>query len=250
MVEAAGDGEVKKGHHEAPKGTDRGNTMPARDVQPCQPVGSVLGAYTTEPSRQQPLWQGVSQEKKAEILRQFLGRNVVTGQTLRQLPAWTKEGELHPQAAHLERHQKLQLQQRTQTELKRRWLLLQRELRGLREEIDRIPGRKMRWNLYCDHVEVGARKCRFLRSFARAEPFPCLLVCGQTCLCGTWPFTVAALFEKKQRKHKCTYSAKEVERRGDPYLGRVCTRVSCFLSHLGSPSPPGWLVSPRTANAP
>ncbi|PHJ19685.1 hypothetical protein CSUI_006482, partial [Cystoisospora suis] len=110
------------------------------------------GVSTAEPSRHQPLWQGVSQEKKAEILSQFLGKNIVTGQAMRRLPAWTKEGELYPQAAHLERHQKLQLQQRTQAELKRRWFLLQRELRGLRDEIDTIPGRTMRWNLYCDHL--------------------------------------------------------------------------------------------------
>lgn len=150
--------EGKEGCEQAPSEKDakgrRETWARGLPVYPLADSGS--GVCTAEPSRHQPLWQGVSQEKKAEILSQFLGKNIVTGQAMRRLPAWTKEGELYPQAAHLERHQKLQLQQRTQAELKRRWFLLQRELKGLREEIDRVPGRTMRWNLYCDHLQVGA----------------------------------------------------------------------------------------------
>ncbi|CBZ55647.1 conserved hypothetical protein [Neospora caninum Liverpool] len=123
-----------------------------------------------------PLWQGVSEEDKARILSRLFGDGEEKGREgrgedrrktffswsreKRRLPQWTREGELFPQAAPLERHQKQQLQRRKQEELEQKWRAVQGQIRGVRKEIEEAikarPDKRMRWELFVGESEKEA----------------------------------------------------------------------------------------------
>ncbi|PFH37585.1 hypothetical protein BESB_040430 [Besnoitia besnoiti] len=155
----------------------------AAAVPPPLSAAPLSAAVPAPPGRELPLWQGVPEEEKQRILCRLFGDgdekaggSAAAGASAREtesannrktffawsrvrrkLPQWTREGELYPQAAHLEQHQKHQLQKRKQEELERQWNALQRQIRDVGADIEVVikenPGKRMRWKLFVEESE-------------------------------------------------------------------------------------------------
>ncbi|KEP60115.1 UNVERIFIED_CONTAM: hypothetical protein HHA_308070 [Hammondia hammondi] len=160
-----------------------------------RPRPSALPSSPSSPSastsRRLPLWQGVSEEDRKKILFHLFGgeengreqgaeaREMLFSwsREKRKLPQWTREGELFPQAAHLERHQKQQLQRRRQDELEQKWRALHAQIRDVRKEIEKAiktrPDKRMRWELFVGRIEkeeAEAKQKHVETSFSTSIP--------------------------------------------------------------------------------
>ncbi|KFG33026.1 hypothetical protein TGFOU_308070B, partial [Toxoplasma gondii FOU] len=137
-----------------------------------RPTPSAVPSFpSASTSRRLPLWQGVSEADRKKILSHLFGgeengreQGAEARKTLfpwsrekRKLPQWTREGELYPQAAHLERHQRQQLQRRKQDELEQKWRALHAQIRDVLKEIEEAikarPDKRIRWELFVDRRE-------------------------------------------------------------------------------------------------